>query len=63
MQNNLFVDHGKATPIGNYVSGPPPACIFENMKFREILRKYIVAKCPHQIFEKGRFQNYTLGYN
>ena len=21
----------KATPIGNYVSGPPPACIFENM--------------------------------
>ena len=21
----------KATPIGNYVSGPPPACIFEIM--------------------------------
>ena len=29
--HNLF-DHDKATPIGNYVSGPLPTCIFENMR-------------------------------
>ena len=27
-----LVDHDKATPFGDYVSGPPPACIFENMR-------------------------------
>ena len=36
MQNLL----GKATPIGNYVSGPPPASFFlENMKFQKYMGK------------------------
>ena len=63
-QKPLFENPRSTTAIGNnYVSGPPPAFIFENMTIWELLRKSMVNACTSQIFEKDRFQNYTLGYN
>jgi len=41
----LLPQGNMATPIGNYVSSPPPTCIFENMTIWEIPIKYMVNAC------------------
>jgi len=44
-----------AISIGNYVSGPLPASFLEECEISEI-HGPIWGKCPHQHFEKSKFQ-------
>ena len=55
---NLFTHTiiAKATPIGNYVSGPSPASIFGNDYVNLRNAEEIHGKYPHQILKKTEFR-------
>jgi len=40
IDKNAYFGVTKATPIGNYVSGPPPASFLKNVKFQKYMGLY-----------------------